>query len=183
MNKSEYHQYLSSPAWKAISFKVKENAGNRCQVCNSPDNLQAHHRTYANIGNESEHLGDLVCLCGGCHQLFHQERHLYRSRKGKKGNRGKNEKDLTPVPDGYVLMTKELLKDLAFINSQWNSSVISALGIARRSGWTKRHLGKTFPENLIKKARQVANEVFNSSSKPPWVPMSYMNDDLDDPQG
>lgn len=66
-----YDTYLQSDAWKAVSFAVKKRAGFRCQVCNSQHDLQAHHRTYANRGNEMNHLDDLICLCRRCHGVFH----------------------------------------------------------------------------------------------------------------
>jgi hypothetical protein len=66
--KNFYYDYLASDEWKEKADKVKERAGNRCQVCNSPDNLRAHHRTYERVRNE--HDDDLICLCDSCHELF-----------------------------------------------------------------------------------------------------------------
>ncbi len=67
----EYVAYLQTDAWRAIAGKVKERAGHRCQICNSGNRLEVHHRTYAHIFNEAEYLDDLVCLCRGCHGLYH----------------------------------------------------------------------------------------------------------------
>ncbi len=66
-----YSEYLKSNAWKMISAIVIGRAGNRCQLCNSPKGLQAHHRTYEHKGREMKHLGDLTCLCKRCHIYFH----------------------------------------------------------------------------------------------------------------
>jgi predicted HNH restriction endonuclease len=63
-----YKAYLKTPAWRKRANACIKAAGNRCAVCNSPDYLQAHHRTYENIGNEQP--GDLTCLCDRCHRLF-----------------------------------------------------------------------------------------------------------------
>lgn len=66
-----YLSYIQSPEWKAIAEQAKDRAGRRCQLCNSPDRLEAHHRTYAHLGNEADHMGDLTCLCHSCHTNYH----------------------------------------------------------------------------------------------------------------
>ena len=49
---------------------VYERAGNRCEVCYSPQYLNAHHKTYRHHGYEDLNLEDLICLCYECHNLF-----------------------------------------------------------------------------------------------------------------
>jgi 5-methylcytosine-specific restriction endonuclease McrA len=63
-----YQDYISSPEWKAKAEKAKQRAGYRCQVCNSAEKLEAHHRTYENLGHEN--TGDITVLCHECHELF-----------------------------------------------------------------------------------------------------------------
>jgi 5-methylcytosine-specific restriction endonuclease McrA len=85
MTKRErYHDYLESPYWKEVAKAVKERAGYRCQVCNSANQLTAHHRTYMNKGNEMEHLDDLTCLCWPCHSLFHEKSKITRPEHKKR---------------------------------------------------------------------------------------------------
>ena len=62
-----YHDYLLSPEWQARKVQALEAAGHRCQVCNSLDMLEVHHRTYERIGREEP--GDLTVLCAICHGL------------------------------------------------------------------------------------------------------------------
>lgn len=62
-----YSDYLKTKEWRLRADECKRRAGYRCQVCNSPDRLQAHHRTYVRIYKESP--GDLTCLCDRCHSL------------------------------------------------------------------------------------------------------------------
>ena len=69
--KEEYKEYLNSPHWKEIRLKALDRAGNRCQLCSSIDNLNVHHNTYKNRGNED--LKDLVVLCRECHSKFHDK--------------------------------------------------------------------------------------------------------------
>ena len=67
-----YHAYMQSPEWRRRREAALQRAGHRCQVCNGSENLQAHHRTYENLGNELP--GDLTVLCDECHRLFSRRR-------------------------------------------------------------------------------------------------------------
>lgn len=66
-----YKKYLDSDTWNELAKRIKRRAGNKCQVCNSPHNLHAHHRTYKNKGNYEKEKRDLICLCERCHKLIH----------------------------------------------------------------------------------------------------------------
>lgn len=67
--RADYDAYLHSPAWRARRQAAIEVAGGRCQICSGPDDLEAHHRTYARFGHEA--AGDLTILCDTCHALVH----------------------------------------------------------------------------------------------------------------
>lgn len=69
----DYNDFLNTPYWKAVAERVKNKAKNRCQMCNSSENLNVHHRTYNNHGDELHHMEDLVCICKSCHQKYHFE--------------------------------------------------------------------------------------------------------------
>lgn len=63
-----YHDYLSSPEWKAIRDKRMQIDGDKCQRCfNKADSV--HHLTYERIFNEN--IDDLISLCEPCHYLEH----------------------------------------------------------------------------------------------------------------
>lgn len=66
--KVNYRNYIRSARWKRKADAAKARAGHRCQVCNSPDNLNAHHRTYSRLGHE--HPSDITVLCRKCHKLL-----------------------------------------------------------------------------------------------------------------
>jgi hypothetical protein len=72
----EYAAYIKSDIWRRRAFACKARAGWRCEVCNSPYRLQAHHRDYRRVGWEAP--GDLTCLCDGCHALFSKAGRLVR---------------------------------------------------------------------------------------------------------
>jgi len=72
MSTADYSEYLNSDKWKLVRRQAIERAGYHCQVCNSPDGLDAHHRTYERLGNELPE--DITVLCDNCHTLFHESR-------------------------------------------------------------------------------------------------------------
>lgn len=69
-----YADYLKSPEWAQKRQRALRFAGFRCQLCNSPERLNVHHRTYERLGQEL--MGDLITLCNDCHSIFHQNRIL-----------------------------------------------------------------------------------------------------------
>jgi len=74
--KEQYADYRQGEHWRMVAADTKARAGGRCQICNSPDKLEAHHRTYERLGDELP--GDLTCLCRECHELFSQHGRLKR---------------------------------------------------------------------------------------------------------
>lgn len=64
-----YNEYLLTDHWQQKRVGALGRAGSRCQVCNAPKTLNVHHRTYKHRGYEYDE--DLIVLCKGCHQLFH----------------------------------------------------------------------------------------------------------------
>jgi hypothetical protein len=71
-----YTLYLDSDAWKARRSYMVRRAGHRCQVCNSRERLEVHHRTYDRLGHER--IDDLTVLCHECHGDFHASGRLGR---------------------------------------------------------------------------------------------------------
>jgi 5-methylcytosine-specific restriction endonuclease McrA len=76
-----YEEYLQSDEWKARATAAKERDGNRCRLCNSPDNLNAHHRTYERAGDEDP--DDLTTLCKWCHTLYSAAVHVLAPTRGE----------------------------------------------------------------------------------------------------
>jgi hypothetical protein len=80
-NIGEYLAYLQSDHWKEMRRLALEYADYRCQLCNSPECLEVHHRTYERMGRER--LADLVALCADCHGWHHgraSDRHHIKAR-------------------------------------------------------------------------------------------------------
>lgn len=69
----DYHEYLKTPEWAEKRELALERDGYRCRVCNTRENPQVHHRTYARRGNED--LNDLTTLCKEHHEMFHERMH------------------------------------------------------------------------------------------------------------
>jgi hypothetical protein len=62
-----YEAYLLSPEWRAKADERKRMDGHRCRICNSPEHLEIHHRTYDRIFDER--MEDLTTLCATDHWL------------------------------------------------------------------------------------------------------------------
>ena len=63
----DYEKHLHSAAWREIRQRALEAAGHCCQLCPATEDLEAHHRTYENLGDERD--GDLTVLCRECHEV------------------------------------------------------------------------------------------------------------------
>jgi len=64
----DYASYIASHRWRTNTARLRELAfaQGKCRLCADEAPLEAHHRDYANLGNERD--GDLVALCGECHR-------------------------------------------------------------------------------------------------------------------
>jgi hypothetical protein len=69
--------HYRSAYWRALRQLVFDRDDRRCVLCDSPDDLQCHHRNYVRKGKEE--LRDCYTLCQGCHDLVtdHQRRQRY----------------------------------------------------------------------------------------------------------
>jgi len=65
-----YGDYLRSERWAQLRDAAIKKAEGRCQVCNSPEELNVHHRDYGRLGEDGEER-DLVVLCQVCHEGYH----------------------------------------------------------------------------------------------------------------
>ncbi len=81
----EYKDYLDSYKWKKIRKKAIKTYES-CVLCGSENDMEVHHRTYANFKNESI-TRDLIVLCSRCHAKYHYWKsgikHQNRKRKNK----------------------------------------------------------------------------------------------------
>ena len=71
-SRTNYDDYIKSPQWRQIRAMMLNKYG-KCQLCSSTKNLEVHHNSYDHIGEEKEHLEDLVVLCHDCHSKFHNK--------------------------------------------------------------------------------------------------------------
>jgi hypothetical protein len=72
----QYGQYLKSDIWRKKSSEVKKKRGNKCQECGSFENIEVHHLSYSNLGNELN--DDLAVLCRNCHEEAHEGERIRR---------------------------------------------------------------------------------------------------------
>ena len=68
MEYKNYDEFLNTEEWRQVAAMVKDRDGNKCVICGSTENLNAHH-----IGYEGDCLdeNDIVTLCNRCHECLH----------------------------------------------------------------------------------------------------------------
>ena len=66
-----YQEYLQTEHWRNKRYEALNRANHKCQLCGNKENLQVHHNTYDNRGNEKDE--DLIVLCEICHAKFHDK--------------------------------------------------------------------------------------------------------------
>lgn len=77
-----YQSYIKSKGFKELRLLMLERENYTCQGCNrtleeiqesgKKVTLQAHHRSYQNVGlGDERELKDLTCLCSVCHKGVH----------------------------------------------------------------------------------------------------------------
>lgn len=70
--KKDYLDYLQSSKWQEKRIERLKMDNFRCCRCGSPHDVQVHHLTYKNIGNENVYE-DLITLCDSCHESIEKE--------------------------------------------------------------------------------------------------------------
>lgn len=135
-----YEEYLLTPEWQEKRKQVLDHAKHRCQICNSSESLNVHHRTYERRGNED--LADLTVLCKNCHSQFHdrvsaQERKSTFSTLLEIAEETSNSEQSTGLSTGYddldlILGSGLHRSDLILLGGRTrNGKTAFALNIAR----------------------------------------------------
>lgn len=154
-----YQAYRQTEYWSNVTKAVKDRAGYRCQVCNSPHDLQAHHRTYDHRGRELDHLPDLICLCRRCHAIFHGQ--VEHSQKEDRKREKKKSAGIFTVsnanwgPENLVEITASNHKRLKFGGDCYSWLVKSGLD-PTKTGWKVRAIGQKVPQEFLFYASNVS---------------------------
>lgn len=157
-----YSEYLKTDYWQAVTTAVKTRAKYRCQICNSPHDLNAHHRSYEHRGNELEHLDDLICLCRRCHETFHGKAAPQPVTSVKVVHvHGSTASDIRDVerdmPDGtYFTLTRDLVFRCKTPAGGFTAETLKAFGLPARNckGWVRRLVGKRIHREDYRRALQ-----------------------------
>ena len=73
----EYREYLNSPEWANVRFRIIVRAGYTCEGCERDNRtLEVHHLTYLRLGRERD--SDLLALCKTCHKRADTLRPIFR---------------------------------------------------------------------------------------------------------
>jgi len=70
LNKMPYKIYLQTFEWDETRKLAYKRANNKCENCGDTKDLNVHHLTYENLGNERPE--DLKVLCSRCHREIHK---------------------------------------------------------------------------------------------------------------
>jgi hypothetical protein len=104
-----YYDYIKSDEWYKKARRAKRLAGNRCRFCNrsaSEVKLNAHHRTYENLGHET--MDDLTVFCEECHGILEQ----YSTHRPSKRS-----KPSTNIPSIEIKMPVEFKPEHVYIDT------------------------------------------------------------------
>ena len=63
---------MQTPDWQEKRLQRLRIDNFKCCRCGTPHNIQVHHLSYENLGNEDVH-NDLITLCDGCHESIEKE--------------------------------------------------------------------------------------------------------------
>ncbi len=66
-----YAEYLQTAHWRKLRDAKRKESGMCCEVCNSTERIEIHHRTY-HRGSES--MADLIAVCHACHETHHKNK-------------------------------------------------------------------------------------------------------------
>lgn len=70
--RENYVKYLKTEEWQKKRIERLKIDNFKCCRCGSPHNIQVHHLSYRNIGNEDVY-NDLITLCDSCHESIEKE--------------------------------------------------------------------------------------------------------------
>ena len=169
----KYLAYLDSPEWKARRAALIEKAGGRCAVCDGGGVLQAHHKTYANLGHEED--GDLIVLCVGCHKLFTENRRISQSPrapvqrpKRRRDGRRTEMPEKAPKPKG-VFLTSVVIEGAKKNTQSFMAYIRSRTGNGATSVFARRLAGD--PEFLSEYlANPEGYQVYKTFVRLRWAP-------------
>lgn len=119
MPNAEYLEYLKSPEWQEKRIAAVQAADYRCQVCNTPNHLDVHHRTYERFKNELP--GDLTVLCRSCHELFHKTKREAIEAKKERKKRKKAKQKNKHVPRRIRVALNKLDPDVGYTRDELKS--------------------------------------------------------------
>jgi len=82
MKRIDYKKYITSKEWllkkhELISIYLKQGWDISCTICQSEQNLNVHHKSYSQLGEEnlkddgSGDINNLEFLCRECHRKWH----------------------------------------------------------------------------------------------------------------
>lgn len=151
----EYHEYLKTEHWQEVKELKLQSVNYKCQVCNSGEELNVHHRSYTNLYNEQNYLEDLTVICKECHELYHERLKKIPIRYSIEKLNELLEKFEKPTPGGSLRIPQEFMdldqEDRDWIVENWEDIRESKKRMTLREGRI------TLMEELSKQTDEEAN--------------------------
>lgn len=132
----DYYEYIGSDEWKRKREEILKRDNYQCMACGGKCNLQVHHLTYKNIGNENE--WELITLCKSCHQQYHEvkDRYIESVKQARKEYREKGQQLIIGIAKEYEDKVSTAVAQMAFdlVGTKKTGKIPSLLS------WVKRML-------------------------------------------
>jgi len=112
-----YKEYLQTDHWKAMRNRQLKLANYKCQLCSNKENLNVHHNTYENRGEEKDE--DLITLCKNCHGKFHDKQII-----NKKENTANNDDNDLGFDFEEYLKHKDLIENYYYKNKNYIKTIL-----------------------------------------------------------
>jgi hypothetical protein len=101
--------YTKTERWGDIRAKAIAEDDGRCRLCNSTENLRAHHRVYDEDSEEGCHDPEnLTVMCSQCHLWYHYSQQHGKLDKGNKIAKFKGKKAKVKKPKETVAVEPEV---------------------------------------------------------------------------
>lgn len=142
--------YRETKEWGEFKREAIKRADGRCQLCNSPDVLQVHHRVYVEDAPAAvTDVSDLTVLCGRCHLYFH---------RGQRNKQVGGENSKAPVRNTPKKRKEQIVEVVK--PTQIKIKTIMPLDGIDFGTLLDKHASRNIPLMLLEKARKNDPDIY-----------------------
>lgn len=147
--------YRDTVEWVEFRAEAIARADGRCQLCNSSENLQVHHRLYEeNTPAAVSNVIDLTVLCGRCHIYFH---------RGQRNKQVGGENSKAPVRS---IKKKRKEKHVEVVNpTQTKVKMFMPLDGVDFGAIFDKHTSRNIPLRLLEESRKKNPDIYRGAKE------------------